>query len=436
MKARSARSALGGLTAALLVAANLSGCGLGAGGESIQVAVVWSGAELEHFRTVMEGFEDETGIDVDILSTGDDIDGFLRARARAGNLPDVAVLSRPGLIDDYAGRGWLEPLDDALADRYAAFWEDLGRNRDPGGPLYGAWIKGSYKSLFWYQPSELTDAEVPTDWTALQELVADLARPGDPAPLAVGAADQWVLTDWFENLLLAHSTADAPNLYDDLAAGQARWCEAAVLAAFEDLARLWNVDGAFTGGGERARLTQFDESVVQVAAAGEGVMLQGSEFVQALTAGVLAGGDGETAPLLSFDFPSPTSAPPVLLGGDVAVVMAGSRLGDDLVEWLTRPDSFTSWIEAGGYLSPVLGADGEPPTPADAYTSAVAQPATEAQFDLSDQLEGEVGGRIGPVLEWLFSQAATGSSSGDAELEALASTAAGRLNEAAGGEAC
>jgi alpha-glucoside transport system substrate-binding protein len=187
-------------------------------------------------------------------------------------------------------------------------------------------------------------------------------------------------------------------------------------------------------------LTQFDESVIQVAATGEGVMLQGSEFVQALTGGVLAEGALHEAqePLGSFPFPSPTPVQPVILGGDVAVVMTGSGRGEDLVSWLAQPGSFTSWIEAGGYLSPVLNAAGDYPDPTGDYAPLVAQPGADAQFDLSDQLGGEVARRIGPELQSLFSAVAFGSVSGGHEASALrtAREGASRLNEAAGGHAC
>jgi hypothetical protein len=130
---------------------------------------------------------------------------------------------------------------------------------------------------------------------------------------------------------------------------------------------------------------------------------------------------------------------PALLGGDVAVVFSGSRQGASLISWLTQEDGFASWIAAGGFISPLRGAAGDYDPSVRSYASIVAdpeQPGVEARFDLSDQLDGQVGESIGPVLQELFTSVAFGSSTGAGEAEAAAVAAASRLSGAAGGPPC
>jgi ABC-type glycerol-3-phosphate transport system substrate-binding protein len=409
-------------------------CGLDRS-DSVQVAVVWTGHEYELFREIVADFEAETDIPVDVISAGDNIDGFLRASDRAGTLPDIAVLPEPGLVRAYIERDWLFPLDSALTTRYAPFWRRLGT---VGDELYGAWVKASYKSLLWYQSSDLDQAAVPRDWERFQDLVGELASAAEgPAPLAIGAANAWVLTDWLENLLLARE-GTPPNLYRDLAAGEPLWCSVGVRRAFEDLAGIWGIEGAFPGGGHRARLTDFDESVVQVAGADEALLLPGSDFVRGIAGGVLDQTEA-AAGLRAVELPSPTGRQPQLLGGDVAVVLRDRDANHTLVEWLTRPGSFEPWIDAGGYFSPLLDEEGPyPDTASDRFAAAVREPEPGvAAFDLSNQLDGEVGDQIGPVLQRFFAEVAvTDRSLGERTLAAAIDRAAGALNEAAGGIAC
>jgi ABC-type glycerol-3-phosphate transport system substrate-binding protein len=371
----SRRAVLG--TAAGVVLAT-AGC---AGGERpTQVAVVWSGQELANFRRVLRGYPHP----VEVVSAGDDIDAFLGARHRAGNSPDVAILPRPGLVTQYARRGWLSPLDESVADAYPLKWSAWLR---VGGRLYAAWIKAAYKSLIWYQPS-IVDSP-PQTWDELLALVRELGAKG-PAPLAIGAADGWVLSDWFENVLAGQE----PAFYDDLASGTASWQDAKVGTALSLLAELWSVPGAFVGGPRRALLTQWEESVIQVTDRRAAMVFE-ADFVETVAANVHQPG---TPPLAWVRFPRlPEGGRPIVVGGDAAVVLRGSARGQQLVSWLTGPSVFASWIRAGGYLSLNDG------VPAASYPEPMQQELVDemqkrkqdVQFDLSDRLTAPFGGADG-----------------------------------------
>lgn len=432
------RAVLVGLVAALAFA-SISACG-GGRRESIQVAVVWTGYELERFQEVVDRFERANPeVSVDVVSSGDDLDGFLRARSRAGGLPDVALLPQPGLIADYVDRGWLEPLDVGLANRYHPFWQGFG---SVGGELYGVAAKASFKSLLWFRP-DLVDESQLHRWSALPALVRDRERTGGPALLAVGAANGWPLSDWLENALLARD-GTPPALYQRLAAGEDLWCERPVAEALVDIGRLWGLEDAFPGGGERALLTDFDESVIQVAAADEARLLVGNDFVQGVTSGALAGTDAETG-LRWVRLPSATGREPALLGGDYAVVMtegyaAGDALDEtahDFVDWLTRGGSFDPWIRQGGYYSPLKAQDDAPyPDPlSTALAELVRTPPEGAEFDLSDRVDRPVRERMFSVLQAFFVDVA-GRAPSDGRVRAAADRAMSALNRAVGGEDC
>ncbi|MGK5740503.1 extracellular solute-binding protein [Micromonospora sp. URMC 103] len=362
-------------------AAATAGCA--GDGRAVQVAVVWSGAELARFREVVAGYDGP----VQVISAGNDIDAFLRARHLAGTSPDVAILPRPGLVTEYAKRKWLVALPDPPSDTVAGGIGDLLVLDD--GRRYGVWVKAAHKSLFWHLPSALP--EQPSTWDELVALTRRLgarARRGDgPAPLAIGAADGWVLTDWFENVL-----ADVtPEGYDALAGSHADWQGRPVRDALDRLAEIWSVEGAFPGGARRALLTQFEESVIQVVRSRRAVMVFEGDFTDDV---VHRFQRGPEAPV-TFRFPGNRPAGgPLIVGGDAAVAFAPS--GVDLVGWLTDAAAFGPWLRAGGYLSPSVT------VPLDDYTDPVRRrlagemrTAGTLRFDLSDRLPGPFTGTDG-----------------------------------------
>ncbi|MDG4797626.1 extracellular solute-binding protein [Micromonospora sp. WMMD1082] len=369
--------------AATVTAAGAGGCARGR--RSVQVAVVWAGGELARFREVVVGYTPT----VQVIGVGNDIDAFLTARRSAGTSPDVAILPRSGLVVEYAQRGWLSEVTPATSYTAPAGMADL---LSVDGRRYGVWVKAAHKSLFWYFPSML--AEPPRTWDALVTLTRRLGarhRAGaGPAPLAIGAADGWVLTDWFENVLADVAGAD---LYEALARGEADWRDRPVGYALDRLAELWSVDGAFPDGGRRALLTQFEESVIQVVHHRDATMVFEADFVDAVVGRFRRG----TEPLATFRFPGArVASQPLIVGGDAAVAFAGSEGGVELVRWLSDAGAFQPWLDAGGYLSPNLS------VPAGSYRDPLRgrladelRTADTVQFDLSDRLPGTFTGTDG-----------------------------------------
>jgi ABC-type glycerol-3-phosphate transport system substrate-binding protein len=371
------RTLLGSGAAGLVTAA--TGCSRPR--PAVQVAVVWSGGELTQFREVVRRYPGP----VDVISTRNDINAFLGTRYRTGNQPDVAIVPQISVITDYARRGWLAPLRPEIAGRFAAPWNDL---LTVDGVQYGAWVKAAHKSLVWYAPEALPEPP-PSTWPRFKQFVRRLAG-GRPAPLAIGAADGWVLSDWLENLLAGLASAAE---YRGLVDGSVRWDSPPVRAALTELADVWGTPGAFPDGIDRALITQQEESVIQVTRRRAAMVIEG-DFVAGVADRFRPAG---SPPLAAARFPAVSGVRPLLVAGDAAIVFDGSAAGHELVDWLTGPESFQPWITSGGYLSPNLR------IPAGAYGAGTAgllaaelRAATGTlRFDLSDQLRGSLGGPDG-----------------------------------------
>jgi ABC-type glycerol-3-phosphate transport system substrate-binding protein len=394
---------------------------------SVQVAVVWSAEELARFGEVRAGY----GAPVNVISAGDDIDAFLRARHLAGTSPDVAILPRPGLVTEYARRGWLGEVSpsesyavpDAMADLLTV-----------GGRRYGVWVKAAHKSLIWHFPSML--AQPPRSWDELVSLTRQLgarARAGDdPAPLSIGAADGWVLTDWFENVLADVAT---PGFYDGLARAEEDWQGRSVRDALDRLAELWSIAGAFPGGGRRALLTQYEESVIQVVNRRRAIMVFEGDFVDGVVRRFRRGPEWP----VTFRFPSARvgGGGPLIVGGDAAVAFAGSAVGADLVHWLTGRTAFGPWLRGGGYLSPDVGV---PLTsyvdPVRRQLAAEIRSAGTLRFDLSDRLPGPFTGSDGTgiwrIMQDFFADVTDGVPAAEAVRRATGQLAAAARSAEAG----
>ena len=360
-------------------------------GQTVEVAAVWTGAEQESFTQVLNQFEEDTGATVQYTSTGDDIATVIGTRIEGGDPPDVAILPQPGLLAQFAQSGDLQPLsgevETAVDENYADVWKELGT---VDGELYGVWFKAANKSTVWYRPAAFEQAgvEPPEDWDGFIQAAQTIADSG-VTPVAVAGGDGWTLTDWFENVYLRVA---GPEMYDQLTNHEIPWTDPSVVTTLERLAELWGKPELLVGGQQGALATAFPESVTQVFGQEQGAIVYEGDFVAGVIAGETEATVGEDA--LFFDFPSVDgSAPSVVGGGDVAVLMSESEAGSALMEYLATAEAAQIWVELGGFTSPNqnVDLDGYP----DDTSRAIAQALVEAEtfrFDLSDQVPSQFGG--------------------------------------------
>jgi len=405
------------LGAAGVLAATASGCsGVLGLGPTVRVAVSWSGGELQAFRSVLDalGIRD---YDYQLIPLGDDISTAFGPRA--AQRPDVVMLPQPGLVGRYLED--LEPLPEGTipdTSPYGEVWDGLLR---PGNsPWYGLPFKIAHKSTVWYRKSvfEANDLTPPTLWSDWLELNKILSSRRI-APLALAGADGWMLTDFFENVLLGC----APDAYEKLALAGAepKLSDESAVAAVEQalrlLGRMWAAPGTLAGGVTSSLVQQFSDAVVEVFGYRRAAMVVAPDFAEPVVRRFAAdpGDIGVfTFPAVDGDSvdPAPGSAPPVVVGGDVAVLTtpAGEQ-ARDLVQRLAGQRAALPWIGRGGFLAAderVLvdqySAELEP------LARQLAGDTASIRFDLSDQL-GPLGGseRLWRVLQdFLFQVGGSG----------------------------
>ncbi|MEU8132402.1 ABC transporter substrate-binding protein [Streptodolium elevatio] len=365
-------------------------------GQTVSVAGVWTDDELASFKKVLSEFEKRTGAKTEFIPTGDSASTFLGQRVEGNAPPDVAFLAQPGVLKQFAQKGWIKPVSaevqQSVQANFAPQWQKLGSYENK---LYGVYYKGANKSLVWYNANVFTNAGAtePTTWDDLVKTAGLVSDSGTP-PFATGGADGWVLTDWFENVYLSQA---GPDMYDKLAAHQIPWTDPSVKAALETLAKVWGQNAWFPGGPGGALQTEFPASVPLVFGdPPKAGMLPGADFVGTNIIKDTDSEIGTDAKFFAFPAVSPGKAP-VVSGGDVAVAMKDSPGAMALLNFLASPDAAKVWAEQGGFLSPNKNLDFAAYRD-DAYRE-IAQnligAGDEFRFDMSDQAPAAFGGTKG-----------------------------------------
>ncbi|ONI68433.1 ABC transporter substrate-binding protein [Kribbella sp. ALI-6-A] len=371
------RVVLAGAAAAALTGCTPDVLGLS---RSVRVAVSWGGPELRAFHRVLDGLG-KLDYPVEVIPLGDDISTAFGARS--GRRPDLVMLPQPGLVPLH--RGELEKMPADLAERgRARLWDELLAQ---DGSTYGVPFKTAHKSAVWYRPSVFRKAGVrpPALWEEWVELNKALSTSGI-RPLALGAGDGWMLTDFLENVLLG----TAPGAYRALAVSTdpraSRVPEFA--AALQRLATLWAAPGTLAGGVERSLTQQFPDAVVEVFGHRRAAMVAAPDFAEPVIRSFAA--DPSDVGLFTFPAFAAGAAAPVVVGGDV-MVLPRPATDDawDLLHRLATPASPAPWIESGGFL--VDGRTTGYSPELDRLAQQLVAPGASLQFDLSDRL-GELGG--------------------------------------------
>ncbi|MEV0582176.1 ABC transporter substrate-binding protein [Nonomuraea sp. NPDC050310] len=370
-------------------------------GVKLEVAAKWTGEEQKNFQQVLKAFSDKTGAEVTYASTGEDTGAYLGPRVTSGNPPDVAILPQPGLVQQYADQKALKPLNDAvkkqLDDNYTEYWKELGSADDQ---LYGVLVKAAHKSLVWYRQSAFDEAgaQPPTTWDELLATAQTIADSGT-APFSFCGASGWTLTDLFENVYLSSA---GPEKYDQLAEHEIPWTDPSVGVALTKMAELFSKKEYVNGGSSGALQTDFPTCVTQVYGQKKAAMVIEADFVavSAVEAGAKVGEEAK-----SFAFPKVGETAPVVLGGDIAVIMKDSPGAQALLEFLASKEGGEIWAKLPGYLSPNRNVS--PDNYPDPLTKQLGQTIISAgesvRYDMSDLAPSAFGGTDGKG-EWKLLQ--------------------------------
>ncbi|MGI5140864.1 MULTISPECIES: ABC transporter substrate-binding protein [unclassified Streptomyces] len=376
-------------------------------GQTVTVAGVWSGSEQKNFQKVLDAFSAKTGAKTQFVSTGDNVSTVVGSKIEGGNAPDVVMVPQVGVLQQFAKKGWLQPLsktaEQTVDADFATVWKNYG---SVDGTLYGLYFKAAHKSTIWYSPNAFTQAgvEAPKTYDELLKTGHTVSDSG-LAAFAVAGQDGWTLTDWFENIYLSQA---GPEKYDALAAHKLKWTDESVVKALTTLGKLFKDKQLIAGGQKEALNTDFPGSVEKVfGPKPEAGMVYEGDFV----AGVAHDQFGKTIGKDADFFPFPAvdgGTAPVVSGGDAAVVLKdgkNAKAGMKLMEYLATPEAAAVWAKAGGFLSPNkkldLASYGDDVTRETAKSLIAA--ADSVRFDMSDQAPAAFGGTKG-AGEWKLLQ--------------------------------
>jgi ABC-type glycerol-3-phosphate transport system substrate-binding protein len=220
--------------------------------------------------------------------------------------------------------------------------------------------------------------------------------------VAIGGAEGWTLTDWFENIYLRTA---GPDLYDQLTEHEIPWTHDSVIEALEVFAELVGDEANIAGGRQGALQTDFPTSVTTAFTdPPEAATVYEGDFVAGVITGETDAQPGEDFDF--FDFPSIEGSGPVVVGGgDIAVVLTDNPAAQAFVEFLATPEAAQVWAERAGFTSPHQNLDvGVYPDDITARSAQAVAEAEEFRFDLSDLQPAEFGGTVGRGLFLRFQE--------------------------------
>jgi ABC-type glycerol-3-phosphate transport system substrate-binding protein len=371
----------------------------------LRVVSNWTGAEGDAFQAVIDAFGEQfpdVTVTIEQVPFGE-TQALLTQQFAAGDPPDVSV-ALPGIIRLLSDQDLLLDIGDLWDD-----WIAAGEYTDalraiasaPDGATYGVYFKGNVNGLIWYTPAQLEELglAVPTTW---DEFIAalDAAEEAGIAPLAVGGADGWPLTQWSDPIILRVAGAEAFNA---LARGEIGWDDPAIVESFEvyaDIATTYFPDDVLGTGFIDATCAR---------AGGDALFQNQGAFINLITP---AECDESLVPGEDFTFfPMPAyrdeEATPQAVSGDLFI---GARDTDNpdatlaLLAYLGSAEAQQIWAERGGYIAP------NATVPVDVYPDVNDQaaaelwprdPATAAGYDLDDWIGGEIQSRYVDALESL-----------------------------------
>jgi alpha-glucoside transport system substrate-binding protein len=381
------------------------GGGTAEGTGTISVFSLWGGSEQEAFQKVLTQFTKDTGIKTKYEQARDFLP-VIRTRLAAGNPPMVAILPRPGFVDELARDDALISVEDLgldpdkINENYSDTWTDLATFDDT---TYGVVAKANSKSLIWYKPNSFQQNgfQIPTTWDELLNITEQYKSKGE-TPWAVGAQgrdNSWTLTDWFENI---YARQAGPDKYTQLFSGDLPFNDQSVKDALTEMVKIVN-DKYVAGGIDTALAIDFVTGIGRVFSKNPvAEMYMEGGFVGGIALGQVNPDLKVGQDIDSFEWPQIDSqyGSPLVGGGDVAAAMVNNEDVAKLIEYLSTPGAGTIWVSTGAIVSPNNGVtEAAYPNELVKKESDQVKNAKTFLFDGSDLMPGTAGQNWGTVLQ-------------------------------------
>lgn len=362
-------------------------------GMVVSIGGAFSDVDKIRFAWSVATFEEETGIEVQFLDS-DDFASSINERVAAGEAPDIADFSEPGLLASLVRQGYvvdLTPLipQDWLGQQYGPSWLQMSVMEGPNGPqTAGVWHRVNGKSLVWY-PKAAFDAAgyiVPQTWGELVSLTQQMAESGQ-TPWCINAEGDTIgkqATDWTEELMLRTTS---PENYDAWVRGELPFSSLEVQNAITQWSESWPAPDQFIGDWEATPPTYVPSTSMFDDSPGCWLLYQGD--LNLFPDGEQVGVDYDF-----FHLPSVEGGEnqPFLVDGHIMAMFNDRPEVRALMEYFALQESIEGWLATGGALAPHLT------TTPDSYKQAnerriaelLAQ-ATTVRFDGSKLMPLEVG---------------------------------------------
>ncbi|ORC35376.1 ABC transporter substrate-binding protein [Marispirochaeta aestuarii] len=367
-------------------------------GKVVTMAGPFTDNDAIKFEESIKSFEEETGIDIQYEGSKE-FEASISISVEGGNPPDIVDFPQPGLLETFAGKGYVIDLNkvldmDKVRSNYIQSWLDMATMESPDGPIMaGVWGRVNGKSLVWYNKKAFDEAgyQVPETWEELVELQNTILSDGD-SPWAVGiesgAATGWPATDWVEEMMLR--TTSLEN-YDRWVAGELKFNSPEVRKAIETMADIWFADGMVYGGRKSIATTSFGDAPKVMFEDPPKAWLhkQGNFITSFFPENLTAGEDYDFFYLPSVD---PQYGRPVLVAGDIYAMFDDRPEVRMVMQYFATGASVEGWVRAGGAISPHKDSDlSWYSNVVDRKVAEVIQNATSVRFDGSDLMPGAVG---------------------------------------------
>lgn len=331
-----------------------------------------------------------------------EMEAQILVRAKSGNLPDIAYVPQPGLLQNLVKQTdtVVEPPKQ-VADNVDKFWgSDWKQYGTVDGKFYAAPLGANVKSFVWYSPKmfEKNGWKVPTTWEDMIKLSDQIAAKGIKPwciGLESGEATGWPATDWIEDAVLR---TGGPQVYDDWISHKIPFNDPKIAQAV-DMAGSIMKNPKYVNGGigdVKSEATKAWGEAGLPILKGQCAMYHMASFYSASwPKGTKVGPDGD-----AYAFYMPTKAgstqKPVEVAGefvaafnkDLATQAFQTYLSTDV--WANEKAKATpqgGWVSANKGLDPKNLAN-----PIDQLSAKTLQdPKAVARFDASDAMPADVG---------------------------------------------
>ena len=374
-------------------------------GTEVNIYTSIDGAEGEAQVASYEEYERCTGSTI-VYDASDEFEAQLPVRIQSGNLPDIAFIPQPGLLQrlvtDFPDA--IQPASEPVAANVEEFfteeWREYG---SVDGELYGSPLGANAKSFVWYSPSAFADAgyEIPQTWDELialsDQIVADGSVPWCVG-IGSGEATGWPATDWLEDVVLRTAGTE---VYDQWFSHEIPFDDPAILEALEatgEILKNPEYVNAGLGGVESIATTEWDAAGYPILD-GECWMHRAANFYGVNWQNAPSAGDGveigEDGDVFAFYLPSANEEKPLLGGGEFTVAFNDEPqvqafhafLASDVWANDKAEVSGAGWVSANNGLDASLLQ-----SPIDQLSNELlADEEYTFRFDASDLMPGPVG---------------------------------------------